>query len=48
MNIDKIMAYDWEGMIKAIVEGLKNFIDMVNKYLPKAKYNFEDPAEYEF
>ena len=46
--LEKIMAYDWEEMIKRIIEGLKNFIDKFNYYMPKTYYNFEKPEEYEF
>ena len=47
-KIDVIMAYDWEELITGIIEGIKNFVDKLNKYFPKSKYNFEDPGKYAF
>ena len=45
--MEKIINYDWEDIIKRVIEGLKNFVAMINKYMPKSMYNFEDPAKYE-
>lgn len=45
--LDKLMAYDWEEMIKRIIEGLQNFVKKFQAYMPKRAYNFEaDDAEW--
>jgi hypothetical protein len=41
--LEKVMAYDWEDMIKRIIEGIQNFIAQVEYYFPKTSYNFENP-----
>lgn len=46
--LDKIMAYNWEEMIKRIIAGLKNFIEKFQAYMPKQKYGFEDADSYKF
>ena len=46
--LEKIMAYDWEDMIKRIIEGLQNFVAKFDELFPKSYYNFEKPDEYEF
>ena len=43
--LDKIMAYDWEEMIKRIIEGLQNFVKKFQAYMPKSAYNFEDESK---
>ena len=47
MDLEKIMNFEWDKYIVAIIEGLKNFVAMINKYMPKSMYNFEDPGKYE-
>ena len=42
--MDKIIAYDWEEMIRRIIEGIQNFIAKVKQYMPKSAANYEDPA----
>ena len=46
--MEKIINYDWEDIITRVIEGLKNFVALFNKYMPKTVYNFEDPYNYEF
>ncbi len=48
MDIAKVINFDWETLIADIIDGLKNFVEMFNKFFPKQYYNFEKPTEYEF
>ena len=47
-KLEKYINYDWEDIITRVIEGLKEFIKKFQAYMPKAKPNYEDPANYEF
>ena len=47
-KIDAIMNFEFDKYIVAIVEGIKNFVALIEKYFPKSQYNFEDPGKYAF
>ena len=42
--LEKIMAYDWEDMIKRIIEGIQNFMNKFAEFFPRSAYNFEDES----
>ena len=46
--MEKIINYDWEDIIKRVLEGIKNFVEKIQYYFPKAVPNYVDPTNYEF
>ena len=36
-----ILAYDWEEMIKRIIEGIQKFFKLIEFYMPTAVTNYE-------
>ena len=35
------LSYDWEGLIAGIIEGIKKFLDMIQRYLPTVKHGWD-------
>ena len=44
--LEKIMAYDWEDIIVRVIDGLKNFIQKFQDYMPVSKYGFEEDGAW--
>ena len=46
--MEKIINYNWEDIIVRVLKGIQNFVEKIQYYFPKAKPNYEDPANYEY